>query len=587
MIPDDPTRADDLTRAKALIEREVSGRLGVMTNFFSASADPGLIKELWAFAKSTYLDSPLPSLFKERLAVHLARFCEVRYCIVRHVGFLMGFGRPAGDPKAKPETIEQVITLLRRPLPDANALAAVFARLESHEEPREIPVPATQAEYDLIDALTVMFLEPLRWGRAREAVRRAVGDGTFEILAAFLAYVRTTHYWTETHPELVIEPDMLAVLEKHDELARLLLDPSEAERVKGSEALRQTLAELEDVEASLRLSSEKLELALQLAGQFAWEIDRDTLNIKIMGDPNSALGFDLPRAPEERFIHVHPEDLSRVKGIYEAMLAGKGPSDVQHRFIKPTTGETVWVHWAGRLITERGRAKLVGITRNITAEKNMARRESEERLRVLVGELQHRTRNLINVVGATAEQTLRTSKTFDDFKANFRDRLEALGRAQGLLFRMKEGDRVTFDELIETELSAQSIRAGAVTLDGPKGVRLRSGTVQTLAMALHELMTNAVKYGALKQPDGHLTVRWRLETTEETGKPWLHLDWKESGVEMPPVSAVAQRRGAGRELIEQALPYQFEAKTTLAMESDGVHCTILLPLSETKSADAR
>jgi two-component system CheB/CheR fusion protein len=109
---------------------------------------------------------------------------------------------------------------------------------------------------------------------------------------------------------------------------------------------------------------------------------------------------------------------------------------------------------------------------------------------------------------------------------------------------MKEGDRVTFDELIETELSAQSIRTGAITLDGPNGVRLRSGTVQTLAMALHELMTNAVKYGALKQPNGHLTVRWWLETTGETGKPWLHLDWKESRVEMPPASAVAQR---GRE----------------------------------------
>jgi hypothetical protein len=79
-----------------------------MPNFFcSASAAPGLIEELWAFAKSAYIDSPLPSLFKERLFVHLSRFCEVRYCIIRHVGFLIGEGRPAGDPKVRPETIEQ------------------------------------------------------------------------------------------------------------------------------------------------------------------------------------------------------------------------------------------------------------------------------------------------------------------------------------------------------------------------------------------------------------------------------------------------------------------------------------------------
>src|SRR5215468_9765099 len=131
--------------ARAAFEREVSGRFGVMPNFFcSASEAPGLIEELWAFAKFAYLDSPLPSLLKERLLVYLSRFCEVRYCIVRHVGFLIGNGRPAGDPKAKPQTVEEVIALLRRPLPDANALENVFARLESHEQPRDIPEPGTQ-----------------------------------------------------------------------------------------------------------------------------------------------------------------------------------------------------------------------------------------------------------------------------------------------------------------------------------------------------------------------------------------------------------------------------------------------------------
>src|SRR5262249_3033752 len=158
--------------------------------------------------KSAYIDNPLPSLFKERLFVHLSRFCEVRYCIVRHVGFLIGEGRPAGDPKVKPQTIEQVSTLLRRRLPDAKELAAAFARLESREEGKNIPAPGTQAEYDLFDALTVMFLEPLRGQRASEAVRRAVGDGTFEILMVFLAFARTAQYWTATHPELAIEPDM-------------------------------------------------------------------------------------------------------------------------------------------------------------------------------------------------------------------------------------------------------------------------------------------------------------------------------------------------------------------------------------------
>lgn len=212
-------------------------------------------------------------------------------------------------------------------------------------------------------------------------------------------------------------------------------------------------------------------------------------------------------------------------------------------------------------------------------QHEVALREREERLAVMVAELQHRTRNLISVVGTIADNTLKTSTTFDDFKVSYHDRLDVLGRAQGLLFRNRDGGQVTFDELLNSELAAQSVSVGeneSVTLDGPRGVRLRSGTVQTLAMVLHELVTNAVKYGALRQPNGHLTIRWQ-KTSAENDTPWLHLDWKESGVEMPPSGAGT---GQGRELIERALPYQCEAQTTFALEADGVHCTISIPVSE-------
>ena len=138
--------------------REVADRFGVLPNFFcSADAAPGLIEELWKFAKSAYLDSPLPSLFKERLFVHLSRFCEVRYCIVRHVGFLIGHGRPAGDVDARSETVEQVIEMLRRPLPEGRELASMLDRLESVSLGGRLPEPRTQSETDLFDALTIMF----------------------------------------------------------------------------------------------------------------------------------------------------------------------------------------------------------------------------------------------------------------------------------------------------------------------------------------------------------------------------------------------------------------------------------------------
>ena len=109
----------------------------------------------------------------------------MRYCIVRHVGFLIGEGRPAGDGAALPETIEQVIALLTRPARDARAFEEALARIEALTGPLNIPAPRTELESDLFDALTILFLEPRLSERARNAVRCAFGESTFEILTAY------------------------------------------------------------------------------------------------------------------------------------------------------------------------------------------------------------------------------------------------------------------------------------------------------------------------------------------------------------------------------------------------------------------
>src|ERR1700684_4483581 len=100
------------------LQRRVSERFGVLPNFFRLSPEtPEITEKLWGFAQAAYLDNPLPSVFKERLFVHLSRFCAVRYCIARHTGFLIGLGRPAGNKNARVQSIGDVIKLLRRPLP--------------------------------------------------------------------------------------------------------------------------------------------------------------------------------------------------------------------------------------------------------------------------------------------------------------------------------------------------------------------------------------------------------------------------------------------------------------------------------------
>ncbi|MGI3901443.1 MAG: sensor histidine kinase [Janthinobacterium lividum] len=216
----------------AAFKAEVTSRFGLLPNFFqSASEAPGLIEELWGFAKSAYIYNPLPSLFKERLFVHLSRFCEVRYCIVRHVGFLVGNGRPAGDPGAKTQTVEDVVDLLRRPgVPDAEALDAGLSRLESRTSPMMVPGAGTQEEADVFAAASVVFLHPNGSDRARGALRKALGGESNELLTAFLAFIRTAHYWTETHPEIQFEDDMQDLMRVHEELASLLLDAEDAGR---------------------------------------------------------------------------------------------------------------------------------------------------------------------------------------------------------------------------------------------------------------------------------------------------------------------------------------------------------------------
>ena len=209
-------------------EREVAGRFGLVPNFFTSAPDaPEMIERLWDFAKSAYLDNPIPPLFKERLFVYLSRFCEVRYCVLRHCAFLVGYGHSSGDPSVPPQSIAQAIRLLSAPSPWQRNLDAVFGALATGAVGEEWPLPETELEDHLFSAATLVFVEPGRAHRARQALRRALGGRRFEHLMGLLAFIRTAHYWTVTHPDLPSEDDIRELLSSNDELARLLLQDPE------------------------------------------------------------------------------------------------------------------------------------------------------------------------------------------------------------------------------------------------------------------------------------------------------------------------------------------------------------------------
>ncbi|MFV0623367.1 CheR family methyltransferase [Sphingomonas sp. ac-8] len=284
---------------------------------------------------------------------------------------------------------------------------------------------------------------------------------------------------------------------------------------------------------------------------------------------------------------VHPDDRPIAREAWRR-AAEQGGFEIEVRILRAADGTYRWFQIRTAPVVDDGGqiVEWVGTSTDIDDLRDL-----QERQGVLVAELQHRTRNLMGVVRQMTQKTMRASTDLDDFRDRFSDRLDALARVQGLLSRLGEHDRVTFDELIRTELAAHGAEPsddGRITIAGPAAVRLRSTTVQTLAMALHELATNAVKYGALGQSEACLTVEWHMADGDGNGsgngQPWLYVDWRESGVAMPPAGATAQGGGQGRELIERALPYQLAAKTTYVLEEDGVHCTIAMPVSTTNTS---
>jgi signal transduction histidine kinase/ActR/RegA family two-component response regulator len=240
-------------------EAGVAKRFGLVPNFFrSSEAAPELIQELWGFAKSGYLDNPMPSLFKERLFVWLSRFCPVRYCIMRHVGFLLGRGHAAGDGTVAPQTVEDIVRLLSRPTPWQRDMDDVYTRLEALSSPLQTwPESGTELEDVVFACAAIIFVEPARSERARLSLIQAVGVRQFEFFCGCLAFIRTAHYWTLLHPEIETEDDIQLLLSQHEELEKLLLHDPETDRAEMGQRLFGELTGLRDLHERQELEKAK------------------------------------------------------------------------------------------------------------------------------------------------------------------------------------------------------------------------------------------------------------------------------------------------------------------------------------------
>jgi two-component sensor histidine kinase len=317
----------------ASFQRDVARRFGLVPSFFASAPDaPEIIERLWDFAQSAYLDNPIPSLFKERLFVYLSRFCEVRYCIVRHCAFLVGSGHAAGDPSATVQSIEEAIRLLKKPPPWDRNPDALVHDLEALAPIKEWPTAESGPEDLLIAATALVFVEPARAERARRALGKTLGGNRFEHLMGLLAFIRTAHYWTVLHPEMSLEEDAQELLTANEELARLLLEDPEAARCDMGARLFAELTELRELNEKRELEKAKRALEVELLQK---ELLLKEINHRVKNSlqiVSSILGLEVRQANNAEAADALRNAAARVLAIaavHERLYTGEDASAVR------------------------------------------------------------------------------------------------------------------------------------------------------------------------------------------------------------------------------------------------------------------
>lgn len=352
--------------------------------------------------------------------------------------------------------------------------------------------------------------------------------------------------------------------------------------------ISQDVTEQRDMSEQLRENQRRLWTVIEGIPQLVWRASNDGQWTWASPQWCDFTGQTLAQSQGYGWLDaLHPDDRSQAVAGWEK-ADGSSHLDMETRLFHAGEGRYRW--FQTRALPVRDEAgRIVEWLGTSTDIDDM--RQLQERQQVLMAELQHRTRNLIGVVRAMADRTAEGSNGLPDFLARFRARLGALARINSLLSRLDSGERVTFDILLRTELEARGFTddglSSHIVLAGPEGVCLRSASVQTFALAIHELTTNAVKYGALSGGAGRLSVTWRVYRGQAASDR-LYVEWSETGVaDMPEDGAEAQGSGYGRTLIEKALPYQLGASTTYELRPDGVRCTIDLPLQTSNGRDTQ
>ena len=271
---------------------------------------------------------------------------------------------------------------------------------------------------------------------------------------------------------------------------------------------------------------------------------------------------------------IHPDDVEHVLHVVRRLLVDHSHFQIDVRFLRPDGG----VVWTSHSVTalldpDRRPQHMISAVLDITEQKL-----ASQHVELMLDELNHRVKNTLATVQSIALQTLAKAPDLEAFRVAFSARLLALSKTHNLLAADAwTGARLR--DIVVGELEPYRREAGVGISDRVhvvgEEVRLSPKHALALSMAVHELATNAGKYGALSEPAGNISVEWRLR--REEGVERLHLEWVESGG--PPVRE-PDRRGFGTRLITEGLAFELNGQAVLTYDATGVKCVIDVPLSE-------
>lgn len=322
--------------------------------------------------------------------------------------------------------------------------------------------------------------------------------------------------------------------------------------------------------AELRRSDERLRLFVESARDYVVVLsDAEDRITDWLAGSNEILGWTAAEVVGHTTRRIFTEE-DRQAGVPEQELAAardRGAAGNVRWHVRKD-GSRVFLDGQTIALRDNG-GELLGYLK--IAQDVTDRRRHEERQAVLIAELQHRVRNVLAMVRSIVRRTVAGGLTAEQISEQLEGRIDALARTQALLTR-SVGAGVDLEGLVREELLAQASEEG-VGVSGPP-VQLAPKAAEVLTLAVHELATNSIKYGALGQPGARLSVEWKTERRGQVD--WLRLQWRESGVRV--AEAAPRRQGFGTELITRRVPYELDGVGRIELNPGGVECTIELPL---------